>query len=72
MIFNFDNYNPYDFTRHNRRKVKKYNLSKGESKRCKSCKYFDKHLTVSSCALSKRRYTSPNDIACNSHERRKR
>lgn len=67
-IFDF---NPYHFTRHNR-KVKKYNLSKGESKRCKSCKYFNKHLGYSACEAGKRRYASPYDIACDSHERRKR
>ena len=63
--------NPLHFTRHNR-KVKEYNLSKGESKKCKSCKYFNKHLWYSACEAGKRRYASPHDIACDSHERRKR
>lgn len=64
-------FNPFHFTRHNR-KVKEYNLSKGESKKCKSCKYFNKHLGYSACEAGKRRYASPHDIACDSHERRKR
>ena len=70
-IYNFNPfYVPFDFV--GRVRHKRYEPSKGERKRCKSCKHFDKHLTASSCALGKRRYTSPNDIACDSHERRKR
>lgn len=68
-IFDF---NPYHFTRHNRMRVKKYNLSKGESKRCKSCKHFNKHLSHSACEQLKRIYAFPDDIACDSHERRKK
>lgn len=68
---NMFDFNPYHFTRHNRKGVKKYNLSKGERKKCKSCKYFNKHLTHSACEQLKRIYVSPNDIACDRHERRK-
>ncbi len=35
-------------------------------------KHFNKHLGYSACMLGKRKYASPNDIACDSHERRKR
>ena len=68
----FDFFNPYNFVGRVKHRHKKYEPSKGERKRCKSCKYFDKHLTSGSCTLGKRRYASPNDIACDSHERRKR
>lgn len=69
---NIFDFNPYHFTRHNRKGVKKYNLSKGESKKCKSCKCFNKHLNYYACMLGKRQYASPNDIACDNHERRQR
>lgn len=69
---NIFDFNPYYFTRHIHKRVKKYNLSKGERKKCKSCKYFNKHLNYCACMLGKRKYASPNDIACDSHERRKK
>lgn len=64
------NFSPYNFKPY--RTAKKYRLSKGEQKKCKSCKYFNKHLAYSTCGAGKRRYTAPNDIACASYEKRKR
>lgn len=66
-IYNFNpcNFKPYQA-------VKQYRLSKGEQKKCKSCKYFNKHLARGTCEARKRRWASPNDIACDSHERRKK